>query len=161
MLIAALIEFTIPSNFVKSLQEILIYPDSCLENTVDYLEKIIENKSISLQEDRHGILLEEFKRMALRILGRSYMVEKREAVCLQRPFGHMGLTVVKLPGDGHCLFNAVALHVGMDAHELRNIVANEIEKNIEEYREIVAALNPDRTVAEYLADLRNNNEWAD
>ena len=72
-----------------------------------------------------------------------------------------GLNVVPIPGDGHCLFNAVALYLNnTNVQDLRNKVANTIERNPENYREIIAALNPNRTLEVHIRAIRDH-EWAD
>ena len=72
-----------------------------------------------------------------------------------------GLTYQRIPGDGHCLFNAIAIHTGQAQDALRNDVAAYIEHRIEEFREQIEAINQGRTAEEYLAAIRSGAEWAD
>ncbi len=72
-----------------------------------------------------------------------------------------GLCYQEIEGDGHCLFNAVALYVGQDQAQLRNRVAHHISAHLEEYRAMITSLNPRRNVDDYLTALRSGEEWAD
>ena len=72
-----------------------------------------------------------------------------------------GLTYEPIPGNGHCLFNAIAIHTGQAQDVLRNDVATYIELHIEEFREQIEAINQGRTAEEYLTAVRSGAEWAD
>ncbi|HYF98413.1 MAG TPA: hypothetical protein VD770_05460, partial [Coxiellaceae bacterium] len=77
-----------------------------------------------------------------------------------------GLVFQPIPADGHCLFNAVALHIGQDQATLRNRIAAQIEHRLnelhdQELRDQIEALNPYRTAEQYLEALRRGEEWAD
>jgi len=72
-----------------------------------------------------------------------------------------GLQHQPVPGDGHCLFHAVGLHLGWEQKDLRTKVAKIIEQNMDQYKSILNALNPLKTPEEYLQDLRLGIEWAD
>lgn len=72
-----------------------------------------------------------------------------------------GLKYQPIPGDGNCLFSAVGLYFGGDPKFLRNVIAVNIEHNLDTYRDIIEAINPGRTVGQYLQALRNGTEWAD
>jgi hypothetical protein len=71
-----------------------------------------------------------------------------------------GLQYTLIPGDGHCLYNAVALYLGQDVTTLRQEVADYLEAHVENYRDVIEA-NSSRTIEEYIYDVRNTNEWAD
>ncbi len=71
-----------------------------------------------------------------------------------------GLIYQKILGDGHCLYNAVALYLGQTAPYLRRIVAAHIEANIEEFREFIV-LPTGKTMENYVSDIREGREWAD
>ena len=66
-------------------------------------------------------------------------------------------------GDGHCLYNAVALYCGEDQQTLRHIVAAHIRTNLDEYQDLIESLEVcnGRTVEEYLRDIEAGKEWAD
>lgn len=71
-----------------------------------------------------------------------------------------GLIYQPIPGDGHCLYNAVAIHTNSgDVGLLRNMVSAHLENNLEEFREFIP-LDPGQTVEKYLEAVRNGNEWA-
>lgn len=69
-----------------------------------------------------------------------------------------GLTYMRVPGDGHCLYNAVALYLEQDVTTLRNMVADELERNKEKYRHFF--ITSRRTLEEYISNVRSTNEWA-
>ncbi len=72
-----------------------------------------------------------------------------------------GLRYQSVPGDGHCLFNAVALYCGRTQQALRTLVVRHIESHMEEYCDIIQALNPEKKPELYLQDVRQGIEWAD
>lgn len=74
-----------------------------------------------------------------------------------------GFNVIPIPGDGHCLFNAVSLYLdntSTSPRALRTKVANHIEDHLEQYQDIITALNPDTTVEMHIRAIRDH-EWAD
>ena len=85
---------------------------------------------------------------------------KAETIKAIELFKQVGLNLIPAPGDGHCLFNAIGLYVGLDAQQLRNMVADKIEQDPERYREIIAALYPRITVDQFVSIVRET-EWAD
>ena len=68
-----------------------------------------------------------------------------------------------IPGNGHCLYNAVAIYCELDQHILRNRVASGIRTNLDEYQGLINVLEGDngRSVNQYLADIEIGKEWAD
>ena len=70
-----------------------------------------------------------------------------------------GLKFVGIPGDGNCLYNAVAIYLSQDVQTLRQIVATNLEHNISEYRQFIV-LAEGRTIEDYIRDIRDTNEWA-
>jgi OTU-like cysteine protease len=77
-------------------------------------------------------------------------------------FGY-DLIYQSIPGDGHCLYNAVALCCALDEQTLRNRVAGHIRTNLDEYQSLINGLEGDngRSVNEYLIDIEAGKEWAD
>ncbi|MBP6103863.1 MAG: hypothetical protein KA508_02165 [Gammaproteobacteria bacterium] len=69
------------------------------------------------------------------------------------------LELVKVDGDGDCLYRAVALYLGEDVQFLRNMVAANLAHNIDAYRAFIT-LPQGRTIEDYIADIRNSNAWA-
>lgn len=71
-----------------------------------------------------------------------------------------GLTYQKVPGDGHCLFHAVGLHVNQDQAYIRRIVAAHLEHNKNDFREFIQ-LREGQTIEEYIQAIREGKDWAD
>jgi hypothetical protein len=73
--------------------------------------------------------------------------------------GIPGLAELKIPGDGHCLYNAVAIHLGVTQEKLREEVANYIESHIEDLRDFLhTRLN--QSPEDYIRGIREGREWA-
>ena len=70
-----------------------------------------------------------------------------------------GLKHVRVSGDGHCLYHAVCLYTGQDQQTLRNTIAENLENNIVAYRRFIA-LPSNKTVEDYIHDIRLGVEWA-
>lgn len=70
-----------------------------------------------------------------------------------------GLIYEEIPGDGHCLFNAVSLYVNQDQADLRMMVANHIEHNINQFQEFIP-LREGEALQEYIQKIREGKEWA-
>ena len=70
----------------------------------------------------------------------------------------IGLSLIDLPKDEQSLYNAVALYLGQNISCLRSTVAVELEHNIEAQQLI--ALPIDKTIGEYITDLKTTNQWA-
>lgn len=64
-----------------------------------------------------------------------------------------------IPGDGNCLYSAVALYVGQDQQQLRNQVADELEKKSEKYKDFLE-LKAGQTPEQYIKGVRGGSEWA-
>jgi hypothetical protein len=76
---------------------------------------------------------------------------------LHSPQAYQELSV---PGDGDCLYSAVALYVGQTQQQLRNQVADELERKLEEYKPFLE-LKPGQTAKDYIAGVRRRyGEWA-
>lgn len=71
-----------------------------------------------------------------------------------------GLKYQQIPGDGHCLFHAVGLHVGQTAESLRQAVAAHLEDNFNQYEPHYASSN-NRDFRQHIEDIRTSNEWGD
>ena len=70
-----------------------------------------------------------------------------------------GLSLVDLPKDEQCLYNAVALYLGQDVDSLRSIVAAELEDKVEQYQQFID-LPQEKTIRDYIADLKTTKQWA-
>lgn len=70
-----------------------------------------------------------------------------------------GLIFQEIKGDGHCLYNAVALYLGKDQQTLRNEVANYLETHLNELREFIT-LPTGSTIEQYIQSIRAGREWA-
>lgn len=68
-------------------------------------------------------------------------------------------TLLKLPvkGDGHCLFNAVALYTGNTVEQLRTLVVETLINNIEHYQPYIE-LQAGQTIEDYVDGLMTN-QW--
>lgn len=71
-----------------------------------------------------------------------------------------GLSYQKISEAGHCLYNAVAIHVGQDQFLLRKIVALHLKNNLEKFSGVIA-FPKNKKIADYLNDIRAGIEWAD
>jgi hypothetical protein len=73
----------------------------------------------------------------------------------------IGLRDQLVEGDGHCLYRAVSYYLGLggDVRNLRQLVADRIEENKAQYLGFID-LPEDRTIEEYIDDIRNTNAWA-
>ena len=78
---------------------------------------------------------------------------------VKEPINIPGLQYTIIPGDGHCLYNAVALYLGTDVTTLRQEVADYIATDPDKYRDVIE-VDTDRTTEQYIEDVRNNTEWA-
>ena len=67
--------------------------------------------------------------------------------------------VVKVPGDGHCLYSAVGLYVGKDQNQLREQVAKELESKLPTYESFME-LKSHQTPQQYIKSVRQGLEWA-
>ncbi len=75
-----------------------------------------------------------------------------------------GLQYEPIPGNGHCLYNAVGLYLGRSQEALRAEVADYIEAHLHEteFTGILNALIPEgSTIHDYVRDVREGVEWAD
>ena len=68
-----------------------------------------------------------------------------------------GLQFEKCPGDGDCLFHAIALHLSQDAPSLRQIAANSIEANPDKYSPFIG--DSAETFRHYIKQLRTTQQW--
>ena len=86
----------------------------------------------------------------------------KEGVALRYPLISNDLIYQPIPGDGHCLYNAVGLYCGQDQQTLRNIVAANIRNNLNEYQGFTNGLENlnGRTINDYLRDVESGKEWA-
>lgn len=72
-----------------------------------------------------------------------------------------GLLYEPIPGDDHCLFNAIGIHLGLDSGAIRNMVADALEPYALEHPELVSGLlRNGETLKEYTEGIRVN-EWGD
>lgn len=69
-----------------------------------------------------------------------------------------GLSYQQVPGDGHCLFHAVGLHVGQDQASLRRLAAEHLENHKDFYRAFIPA---GQALENYIQVLKEGKEWAD
>lgn len=76
------------------------------------------------------------------------------------PYQIPGLIYQEVPGDGHCLFHAVGLHVNHTQADLRSIVADHLESSIDDFRSFIQ-LPQGQTIENYIRAIREGNEWAD
>lgn len=72
--------------------------------------------------------------------------------------GIPGLKLIKVPGDGHCLYNAVALYVGKEVSILRGEVAHHINCNFNEFCGFLPTQGLD--INQYIDSIREGTEWA-
>ena len=81
---------------------------------------------------------------------------------LQRFLERNNLGRVEIQGDGHCLYNAVSLYLGIGVKTLRNNVADYIENNRTILEpQILALIEPlGINIESYVNSIRNR-EWAD
>ena len=70
-----------------------------------------------------------------------------------------GLQYQQVPGDGHCLFHAVGLHLGEDAAFLRQIVAAHLEANFATFKPY--RKSNDKDFRNYIQAIRDGREWGD
>ncbi len=71
-----------------------------------------------------------------------------------------GLLYTTVPGDGNCLYHAIALHLGVDQMQVRAQVADFLEAHREDYEDdVVRQDEQNRTFDQYINDLRNQPEW--
>lgn len=126
-------------------------------------EKRIENPEILINNtliNESGVHLEYFigylGRIATKILKDSVTaLSINNADNQQIP----GLIYQEIPGDGHCLYHAVALYLGKDKEILRNEVANYLETHLNEMREFIV-LPSGSTIEQYIQSIRQGQEWA-
>lgn len=71
-----------------------------------------------------------------------------------------GLIYQKIPGDGHCLFHAVGVHVSQDQASLRLFVADHLKQNLNQFRAFIHLPNG-QTIENYIRAIREGEEWAD
>jgi hypothetical protein len=67
-----------------------------------------------------------------------------------------GLERQKVPGDGHCLYHAVGLHLGQDQQTLRSLVADYLSANRNRFQGFTSVENYDG----YIQRIRDGQEWA-
>jgi hypothetical protein len=72
-----------------------------------------------------------------------------------------GLEYQQIPGDGHCLFNAVAIHLAEDQQTLRNRVADYLLNHIEDFRVWIEGVRPQNLTMEGYIESIRHEEWAD
>lgn len=71
-----------------------------------------------------------------------------------------GLTHQPIPGDGHCLYHAVAIYTNDgDQQGLRNRVANHIADHLVHFQGFIP-LMAGQTIEQYIVDIRSGREWA-
>lgn len=79
----------------------------------------------------------------------------------------LGLSYTPVPGDGHCLYHAAALYLGIDQQSLRTKVADYISQHKNEFAgfiQITIRLGGQQvaiTIDEYIDRIRKGQEWAD
>ncbi len=72
-----------------------------------------------------------------------------------------GLNILDIPGDGNCLFNAVAIYLNVEQQQLRNFCADILIQCRDAYEVLVnALLLPGQTYEDYIAHVRKD-AWAD
>lgn len=73
-----------------------------------------------------------------------------------------GFVFQRVPGDGHCLYHAVSLYVGMDYKQLRNQVADYVQDHTSEFQQFVEMgnLSEQEAMAAFIAGIRAS-EYAD
>lgn len=87
------------------------------------------------------------------------LVNKTVAAFLKYNLLPKGVDCILLPKDGHCLYNAVALHFeGQDAYSLRTRVAEYLEHHIDKFKEWIP-LQEGKTINDYIMSIRNTTEW--
>lgn len=72
---------------------------------------------------------------------------------------HEGFIYQQIPGDGHCLYNAVALYINEEQSALRSRVAAYIEHNLETFNHFIE-LAEGQSIKDYLNAVRVGVEWA-
>lgn len=81
--------------------------------------------------------------------------------CQEKMPVFIGLSLVMIPDDDHCLYRAVTLYLKYeDISVLRKIIAIKLEHNIDKYLPFIS-LTKGRTIEDYIKDIRNINEWAE
>ena len=89
------------------------------------------------------------------------LISQKKSFLKSVSYKKLGLEYQQIPGDGHCLYHAVALHThSLNQEKLRNIVAAHIECNVQEFQGFIP-LPKDKTIMDYISDIRNGVEWAD
>lgn len=73
----------------------------------------------------------------------------------------IGLTLLPIYGDGHCLYRAVSIYIEKDVETLRREVAQKIRENVDNCQEIIEALIPMLTIEDYISSVEIGDEWAD
>jgi WD40 repeat protein len=104
----------------------------------------------------------EFAELNLSRLDDLFNNDNKSLESVQRNVSYQipGLTYQEVPGDGHCLFHAVGLHVNQDQAYLRRIVAAHLEHNKNDFREFIQ-LPEGKTIENYIRAIREGKEWAD
>lgn len=68
-----------------------------------------------------------------------------------------GMQFRRILADGHCLFNAVGVHLDENAAELRNRVADYMDENFDEFKAFHDGTDED--FRRYIQDIRGTNAW--
>lgn len=79
----------------------------------------------------------------------------------QAPVLIPGLSYQEIPGDDHCLFNAIGIHLGLEEQDIRNIAADALEPYALEHPEIVSGLLKNGETLEEYTDGIRASEWGD
>lgn len=77
------------------------------------------------------------------------------------PVSIPGLSYEKIAKDGHCLFNAIGIHLGIGEQEIRNMVATGLEQHRDDYEDIVNGLLREGETFEGYVDGIRTKEWGD
>ncbi len=145
-------------NFIQEITEVLIIGSPLSKQLCDILKdddfKPAIKKTVLTAESDLELLLKKIK-LLLRNVHEITSAFEHEA-------GY-DLIYQSVPGDGHCLYNAVALYCGLDQKTLRNIVASHIRHNFNEYQNLINGLEGSngRKIDEYLKAIEIKEKWAD
>jgi hypothetical protein len=138
-----------------------LYSNTKLENIRQVCDEFsFSVGSRTLTFSTKAALIEKGNKTTMKTLNKTVALLNELKKYVVAPIILPGLQYTLIPGDGHCLYNAVALYLGQDVTTLRQEVADYLEDHVENYRDVIEA-NSSRTIEEYIYDVRNTNEWAD
>jgi ankyrin repeat protein len=116
-----------------------------------------------LEERNQQLLLQSSTSLITQSSGQEEAEEKSDEMRSKEPILNemANLDQIPVPGDGHCLYHAVALYLGTDQSALRQEVAQYIAAHRAEFAELIQGLNSDRSLDDFIRDIKNGVEWAD